>query len=172
MDRSKNGMLITAFACAEERSKSNGGSRKLHRKRSQRPPVINSDNRLRATRRAGSQRKQTAILHNPSSKASATQLHCRCKRIVMQRLTGAACSGTVFCLAKCRFCGRSAAGRSSLLKPYLPNSCKLHEAMGTGLTARLFHRYGHFACIFPDTFRIISHRNPACQVKQKHLFVF
>ena len=121
----------------------------------EKPPVINSDNRLRATRRAGSQRKQTVILCNPSSQASATQLHCRCKRIVMQRQTDAACSGTVFCSAKCRLCGRS----------YLPNSCKLHKAMGTDLTARFFHRYGHFACIFPDTFRIISHRNPACQAK-------
>ena len=161
----KNGMLITAFVCAEGRNKSNGGSRKLHRKRSPRPPVINSDNCRRATCKAGSQRKQTVILCNPSSQASATQLACRCKRIVMQRRAGAACSGTVFCFAKCRLCGRSAASRSSLLKPYLPNSRKLHEAMGTGLTARFFHRYGHFACIFPDTFRIISHRNPACQVK-------
>ena len=111
----------------------------------EKPPVINSDNRLRATRRAGSQRKQTVILHNPSSQASATQLHCRCKRIVMQRRTGAACSGTVFCPAKYRLCGRSAAGRSSPLKPYLPNSRKLHKAMGTDPTARFFHQYGHFA---------------------------
>ena len=129
------------------------------------PPVINSDNCCRATRRAGSQRKQTVILCNPSSQASATQLHCRCKRIVMQRQTDAACSGTVFCSAKCRLCGRFAAGRSCPLKPYLPNSRKLHKAMGTDLTARLFHRYGHFACIFSDTFRIIAHRNPVCQAK-------
>ena len=129
------------------------------------PPVINSDNCCRATRRAGSQRRQTAILCNPSSQASATQLHCRCKRIVMQRIEDAACSGTVFCFAKCRLCGRSAAGRSGPLKPYLPNSCKLHKAMGTDLTARFFHRYGHFACIFSDTFRIIAHRNPVCQAK-------
>ena len=141
----KNGMLITAFVCVKECNKSNGGNNLLHRKRSQRPPVINSDNRLRATRRAGSQRKQTVILCTPSSQASATQPHCRCKRIVMQRLTGAACSGTVFCSAKCRLCGRSAAGRSSPLKPYLPNSRKLHKAMGTDPIARLFHRYGHFA---------------------------
>ena len=33
MDRPKNGMLITAFVCVKERNKSNGGSRKLHRKR-------------------------------------------------------------------------------------------------------------------------------------------
>ena len=111
----------------------------------EKPPVINSDNCRPATRRAGSQRKQTAILCNPSSQASATQPRCCCKRIVMQRLEDAACSGTVCCPAKCRLCGRSAAGRSSLLKPYLPNSRKLHEAMGTDLTARLFHRYGHFA---------------------------
>ena len=129
----------------------------------EKPPVINSDNRFRATRRAGSQRKQTVILHNPSSQASATQLHCRCKRIVMQRLEDAACSGTVFCFAKYRLYDRSAAGRSSPLKPCLPNSRKLHKAMGTDLTARFFHRYGHFACIFSDTFRIISHGNPACQ---------
>ena len=116
----------------------------------EKPPVINSDNCRPATRRAGSQRKQTAILCNPSSQASATQLACRCKRIVMQRRTGAACSGTVFCPAKYRLCGRSAAGRSSPLKPYLPNSRKLHKAMGTDPTARLFHRYGHFA-------RYISH---------------
>ena len=165
MDHPKNGMLITAFVCAERRNKSNGGSRKLHRKRSQRPPVINSDNRFRATRRAGSQRRQTAILCNPSSQASATQLHCRCKRIVMQHQTGATCSGTVFCFAKCRLCGRFAAGRSCPLKPYLPNSRKLHKAMGTDLTARFFHRYGHFACIFSDTFRIIAYRNPVCQAK-------
>ena len=131
----------------------------------EKPPIINSDNRLRATRRAGSQRRQTVILCNPSSQASATQPRCRCKRIVMQRLTGAACSGTVFCFAKCRLCGRSAAGRSSPLKPYSPNSRKLHEAMGTDPIARFFHRYGHFACIFSDTFRIISHGNPACQAK-------
>ena len=131
----------------------------------EKPPVINSDNRLRATRRAGSQRKQTVILCNPSSQASATQLHCRCKRIVMQRQTDAACSGTVFCSAKCRLCGRFAAGRSSPLKPYLPNSCKLHKAMGTDLTTRFFHRYGHFACIFSDAFRIISQRVPVCQAK-------
>ena len=98
-----------------------------------------------ATRRARSQRKQTVILCNPSSQASTTQLHCRCKRIVMQRLTDAACSGTVFCSAKCRLYSRFAAGRSSPLKPYLPNSRKLHKAMGTDLTARFFHRYGHFA---------------------------
>ena len=111
----------------------------------EKPPVINSDNRLRATRRAGSQRKQTVILHNPSSQASATQLHCRCKRIVMQRRTGAACSGTVFCSAKRRLCDRSVVSRSSPLKPYLPNSRKLHKAMGTDPTARFFHQYGHFA---------------------------
>ena len=131
----------------------------------EKPPVINSDNCRRATRRAGSQRRQTAILCNPSSQASATQPRCRCKRIVMQRQTDAACSGTVFCFAKRRLCDRSAAGRSSLLKPYLPNSRKLHKAMGTDQIARFFRRYGHFACIFPDTFCIISHRNPACQVK-------
>ena len=165
MDRPKNGLLITAFVCVKERNKSNGGSRKLHRKRSQRPPVINSDNRLRATRRAGSQRRQTAILCNPSSQASATQLHCRCKRIVMQRQTDAACSGTVFCFAKRRLCDRSAAGRSSPLKPYLPNSRKLHKAMETDPIACFFHRYGHFACIFPDTFCIIAYRNPVCQAK-------
>ena len=103
----------------------------------EKPPVINSDNRLRATRRAGSQRRQTVILCNPSSQASATQPRCRCKRIVMHRLEDAACSGTVFCLAKCRLCGRSTAGRASPLKPYLPRSCKLHRAMGTVL-ARSF----------------------------------
>ena len=111
----------------------------------EKPPVINSDNRLRATRRAGSQHRQTVILHNPSSQASATQLHCRCKRIVMQRRTGAACSGTVFCSAKRRLCDRSVVSRSSPLKPYLPNSRKLHKAMGTDPTARFFHQYGHFA---------------------------
>ena len=136
----KNGMLITAFVCVKERNKSNGGNNLLHRKR-------------------------TVILCNPSSQASATQPRCCCKRIVMQRQTDAACSGTVFCLAKCRLCGRSTAGRSSLLKPYLPNSRKLHKTMGTDPIARFFHRYGHFACIFPDTFRIISHRNPVCQAK-------
>ena len=130
----------------------------------EKPPVINSDNRLRATRRAGSQRRQTVILHNPSSQASATQLHCRCKRIVMQRQTDAACSGTVFCSTKCRLYDRSAAGRSGLLKPYLPNSRKLHEAMGTDLTARFFHRYGHFVCIFSDTFALYHTISPS--VKQ------
>ena len=137
----------------------------------EKPPVINSDNRLRATRRAGSQRRQTVILCNPSSQASATQPRCCCKRIVMQRQTDAACSGTVFCFAKYRLYDRFVVSRSCPLKPYLPNSSKLHKAMGTDLTARFFHRYGHFACIFPDTFRIIAHHNSVCQAKQEHLFV-
>ena len=153
---------MSAHRCA---TKTTAEVSKLHRKRSQRPPVINSDNCRRATRRAGSQRRQTAILHNPSSQASATQLHCRCKRIVMQRLEDAACSGTVFCFAKYRLYDRFVVSRSCPLKPYLPNSRELHKTMGTDPIARFFHRYGHFACIFPDTFRIISHGNPACQAK-------
>ena len=44
MNCPKNGMLITALVYAKKRNKSNGGSNLLHRKRSQKPPVINSDN--------------------------------------------------------------------------------------------------------------------------------
>ena len=36
--------------------------------------------------------------------------------------------------------------------------------MGTELTARFFHRYGHFACIFSDTFVLYHTISPS--VKQ------
>lgn len=75
------------------------------------------------------------------------------------------CSGTVFCVAKRRLRGRSAAGRASQLKPYLPRSCKLHKAMGTWL-ARSFLSPTWAFCAYLLRYKgIIPYKTNVCQAK-------